>query len=1044
MGSWDADTNSPVLGSGGGEAAAGTTTSTTANKLVDSSASFTSTVTVGDQVVNQVDGQTALVSNVDSDTTLSLDNDIMLTGEAYTIDNSPFITQGHYYVVSVGGATSLNGVSNWTVGDWVIAGANNQWTKLDHSQVDGTGTTGNLTKWSSTSVIADSIVSESGSAITVDGSLSTNTNLSSTGDFAVNTDKFTVASASGNTAFAGDLAINTDKFTVDATNGNTLIAGDLDVDGTNSNFAGEIDANGEIRSYYNGANYARLLSGTDGGSVSGFNSSGGSFIIRDHSYSQIVSDGNFGIGIGGASAIQKVHIQGTGTTYMHIGNDTTGSLATDGADIGFFTGQSDLQILNRESASVIISTNDTPALTLDSSQNATFAGNILFATDGTYDIGSTSGSRPRNVVVSNSIAINTSTGAAGTLNVASTGTFGGNVKSNTGLFCTTLTNAEPFMALQRNSGSNGVGVVRLLDGGDLIFDTGATGAGQTTRLTISGSGNSTFAGQVSVAFSNPDVSGIQLQATTGTNAAAIMITNTGGNFYIGKDKSDGSRISGTAYANAIWAENANPLVFGVSNSEKMRIADTLITFPTVTELRGDIGSNKFAIGNMGDASSQMMVSSRGFITFNVSNTGSAKDATERMRIDSSGNVGIGVTPYSHYTGYNSLDIGNSTALISNSTGTNVTNLLQNAYLNSAGTAWVYKYTDEANQFYMANGQFNFENAPSGTAGTAITWTRRLTIQADGNVGIGESDPDNKFVVRGSGSSFNQTLHPSVASIVSNEMTDNGYHSILQLVAVRQSLTTGKHSNGYLGFSTIDDSNNQGIKDAARIAVVNENGAARNSATALSFWTNVGGATDPGAPTERMRLTSGGLLFVGDTTTNYGYAAHHIENDASQGYALILRNSNTATTNNSVIQLNQATSGSDGYFMICRQGDPNSGTNRLFIFSNGNVQNFSNSYGGISDERLKENIVDATPKLDDLMKVKIRNYNFIGQEDKQIGVIAQEIENVFPNLVEDTKDPESEETTKSVKYSVLVPIMLKAIQELKAEVDSLKQKCNCKN
>ena len=62
--------------------------------------------------------------------------------------------------------------------------------------------------------------------------------------------------------------------------------------------------------------------------------------------------------------------------------------------------------------------------------NSTFAGNILFGTDGTYDIGSTSGSRPRNVVVSNSIAINTSTGAAGTLNVASTGTFGGKVQVN--------------------------------------------------------------------------------------------------------------------------------------------------------------------------------------------------------------------------------------------------------------------------------------------------------------------------------------------------------------------------------------------------------------------------------------------------------------------------------------------------------------------------------------------------------------------------------------------------------------------------------------
>ena len=157
------------------------------------------------------------------------------------------------------------------------------------------------------------------------------------------------------------------------------------------------------------------------------------------------------------------------------------------------------------------------------------------------------------------------------------------------------------------------------------------------------------------------------------------------------------------------------------------------------------------------------------------------------------------------------------------------------------------------------------------------------------------------------------------------------------------------------------------------------------------------------------------MFVGDTTTNYGYSSHHIARDYSQGYALIIRNSNTSTQNNSVLQLNQAetTSTTQGYFLIGRQGDANTGTNRILIYSNGDVKNVNNSYGAISDERLKENIVDASPKLDDLMKVKIRNYNFIGQEDKQIGVIAQEIENVFPSLVQDTKEPESEETTKSV-------------------------------
>ena len=167
QGTWNANTNSPTLASGGGEATSGTTTSTTANKLVDSGANFTATVTIGDKVINQVDGQTALVSAIDSATVLALDADIMLTGEAYTIDNSPFITQGHYYVVSVAGSTSLNGISDWVVGDWVIAGATNVWEKLDNTAVQGTGTANYLTKWNATGVsaIVDSGVTDDGSTI---------------------------------------------------------------------------------------------------------------------------------------------------------------------------------------------------------------------------------------------------------------------------------------------------------------------------------------------------------------------------------------------------------------------------------------------------------------------------------------------------------------------------------------------------------------------------------------------------------------------------------------------------------------------------------------------------------------------------------------------------------------------------------------------------------------------------------------------------------------------------------------------------------------
>jgi hypothetical protein len=148
-----------------------------------------------------------------------------------------------------------------------------------------------------------------------------------------------------------------------------------------------------------------------------------------------------------------------------------------------------------------------------------------------------------------------------------------------------------------------------------------------------------------------------------------------------------------------------------------------------------------------------------------------------------------------------------------------------------------------------------------------------------------------------------------------------------------------------------------------------------------------------------------------------------------------------------------------------------------VQTNGNVLNTNNSYGALSDIKLKENITDCTPKLDKLMQVRVVNYNLKGSKDKQLGVIAQELEQVFPGLVEEqpdtvevTKTREVEvpavmgedgevidsaytteeeytereltgTTTKSVKYSVFVPMLIKAMQELKAELDATKKELN---
>jgi hypothetical protein len=163
------------------------------------------------------------------------------------------------------------------------------------------------------------------------------------------------------------------------------------------------------------------------------------------------------------------------------------------------------------------------------------------------------------------------------------------------------------------------------------------------------------------------------------------------------------------------------------------------------------------------------------------------------------------------------------------------------------------------------------------------------------------------------------------------------------------------------------------------------------------------------------------------------------------------------------------------------GGTGSGTPILVfsIASNGNVTNTNNSYGAISDSKLKENITATTPKLAQLNRVRIVNYNLRAYPThKQLGVIAQELEAIFPGMVEEYPDyehqtktrevevPAAEEVkdkdgnviieaspastrieeyieqvalgtvTKSVKYSVFVPMLIKAMQEQQVMLESL--------
>jgi hypothetical protein len=199
----------------------------------------------------------------------------------------------------------------------------------------------------------------------------------------------------------------------------------------------------------------------------------------------------------------------------------------------------------------------------------------------------------------------------------------------------------------------------------------------------------------------------------------------------------------------------------------------------------------------------------------------------------------------------------------------------------------------------------------------------------------------------------------------------------------------------------------------------------------------------------MRITNTGKFGVGTTTTDWFF---NIVNNTG-GYTLNSQNTrNVSGDVNAVFTLGNNCANTSSYFIVCSMpsGD------RMYVYGNGNVVNTNNSYGVLSDIKLKENIVDATPKLENLLKVKIRNYNLIGHETKQIGVVAQELEEIFPSMVEETEDFEEVEvtdeegnfkkerislgtTTKTVKMSVFVPMLIKAIQEQQEQIEELKAK-----
>jgi hypothetical protein len=187
--------------------------------------------------------------------------------------------------------------------------------------------------------------------------------------------------------------------------------------------------------------------------------------------------------------------------------------------------------------------------------------------------------------------------------------------------------------------------------------------------------------------------------------------------------------------------------------------------------------------------------------------------------------------------------------------------------------------------------------------------------------------------------------------------------------------------------------------------------------------------------ETMRIGSDGYTKMSNAGTYYGSTFHEIRSNNTNN-ALQVSNTNSTPYGIWIHYPNSSVATTNYEFIYTA----NNTESKFIVWSNGSVINRTGSYGTISDVKFKENIVDATPKLGDLAKLKVRNFNLIGSSEKQIGFIAQEFEEVFPNMIDiNTEKGTDGETYKSIKTSVLVPMLVKAIQELNDKVKTLENK-----
>jgi len=367
-----------------------------------------------------------------------------------------------------------------------------------------------------------------------------------------------------------------------------------------------------------------------------------------------------------------------------------------------------------------------------------------------------------------------------------------------------------------------------------------------------------------------------------------------------------------------------------------------------------------------------------------------------LYLNNSGNLGLGVTPSAWASTWKALEF--SSATLASRTDARALWLNNNAYFD--GTNFKYKNTAIAQAYVQGtSGEHAWFNAPSGTAGNTISFTQAMTLDASGNLGVGTASPNLS-----GGSSGGVALTLSAFQ--------SGRNALLELNGTR----TSSGFSSYIRF----------FNNAAATPFADIQGLRGSSDTTgdLAFATS---------GTERARITAVGTLNVG-TNPDSGAVGAYLA--GYNGFAAQISNN----------------------LFYNFSGTNATGTRTFYVEGDGDVYNTNGTYGTISDIKHKQDVIDAPSQWDDLKAIRFRKFRMKSDVEANpdapylLGVVAQELEQTSPGLIEQHPDFEEQEvtdedgnvttervqvgTTKTVKSSILLMKAAVALQEAMARIEAL--------